>query len=154
MTTNTGTLVIAPIRPYDSADTYPTHEDIYGKGGWMSVSTIAERDAITAERKKVGMVVLVADSGSGQPQAYRLDASGEFVVFDVAAAEAAASAAAAAQSALEAGMDANEAMQDAAQTAADRIQTGLDRTQTGLDKAQTAISAAAAASSASAAARS
>ncbi len=59
MAQNTGTIVIAPIRPNDSADTYPSHESIYGKGGWREVQTVAERDAIPTERRSSGMAVFV-----------------------------------------------------------------------------------------------
>lgn len=38
----------------DSANTFPTHEDIYGKGGYMVVSS---RTGISAERVKKGMLV-------------------------------------------------------------------------------------------------
>lgn len=64
MTTNVGTLVVAPLAPYDSADTYPTHEDKYGKGGFTAVATVAERNAITSDRRKHGMRVYVQADGT------------------------------------------------------------------------------------------
>ena len=47
------------IAPTDATDTYPTHEDKWGKGGHRTVATLAERDAITAERRTVGMTCFV-----------------------------------------------------------------------------------------------
>lgn len=55
-----GTLVASRIVPSDSQDTYATHEALYGKGGHRSVSSIAERDAIPADRREVGMSVYVS----------------------------------------------------------------------------------------------
>lgn len=60
MTQNVGTLVTAPIRPFDSADLYPTHEAIYGKGGVRTVASTTARDAIPALRREEGMLVYVA----------------------------------------------------------------------------------------------
>lgn len=57
MTLNVGTLVIAPIVPNDSADTYPTHEAQYGLGGLRTVSDTAAMNAITAARREAGMKV-------------------------------------------------------------------------------------------------
>ena len=59
MTKITGTNVSAPIAPNDTADTYPTHHARYGKGGWRTVATIAERDAIPADRLEPGSVAYV-----------------------------------------------------------------------------------------------
>lgn len=57
-----GTVVTSPLVPGgDSSNTYPTHDAIYGKGGWRSVKTIAERDAITEKRKTTGMIVWVEE---------------------------------------------------------------------------------------------
>lgn len=61
MTINSGTLVAATIKPYDSQDTYATHESKYGMGGWHEVTTIIERDAIPQERRSIGMAVYVQD---------------------------------------------------------------------------------------------
>lgn len=58
-----GTRVIAPLVPSDSADVYPTHKATYGLGGHRSVATIAERDAIPAERREAGMLVYVSSTG-------------------------------------------------------------------------------------------
>jgi hypothetical protein len=47
------------IAPQAELDTYSTHFTKYGNGGWRSVSSIAERDAITPERREEGMVVYI-----------------------------------------------------------------------------------------------
>lgn len=139
MTQNVGTLVIAPIVPNDSEDTYPTHIDTYGKGGWVAVADMDERDAIPIDRRKVGMVVHVADSGNGQPQAYRLNSSNGFDVFDVAAAEASASAAAAADSA----SDAAGAAADAAQSEANAQTSEFNASQSSIAASNSQAGAAA-----------
>jgi hypothetical protein len=54
-----GTVVIDRIVPTDTADTFPTHEAQYGKGGFRSVKTIDERDEIPTPRREIGMQVLV-----------------------------------------------------------------------------------------------
>lgn len=62
MSENFGTLVAASILPFDSEDTYATHEDTYGKGGWRSVVDLTERDSIPQERRKIGMAVYVQEN--------------------------------------------------------------------------------------------
>lgn len=47
------------VAPTDDADTYPAHHETYGKGGYRSVDTVTDRDAIPAARRKAGMVVKV-----------------------------------------------------------------------------------------------
>ena len=47
------------IAPTDSTDTYPVTHDTYNKGGYRTVTSIAERDAITTERRSIGMMVYV-----------------------------------------------------------------------------------------------
>ena len=47
------------VAPTDTTDTFATHVDIYGEGGYMTVADQAERDAITAARRKQGMAVYV-----------------------------------------------------------------------------------------------
>lgn len=54
-----GTNVYSPIVPGTDSDTYPTHYAKYGKGGYVSVDTIEERNAIPIERKEGGMLCLV-----------------------------------------------------------------------------------------------
>lgn len=58
-----GTNVAAAIMPFTTEDTYPTHVDLYGKGGFRVVATTAERDAIPAARRTAGMVVKVTADG-------------------------------------------------------------------------------------------
>ena len=60
-----------------SADTYATHLSILGNGGHMEVATINDRNAITSERRNIGMKVYVqADNTT-----YELDPSLNWVVF-------------------------------------------------------------------------
>lgn len=54
-----GIPVGATIVPIDTLDTYSTHTEEYGKGGYRTVQTIQDRDAIPLDRLKVGMKVLV-----------------------------------------------------------------------------------------------
>lgn len=56
-----GTILASMIVPTDSLDAYATHSDKYGRGGYRSVADIAERDAITEPRRKLGMKVFVND---------------------------------------------------------------------------------------------
>lgn len=58
-----GTQVAASIVPFTDLDTYATHDAEYGKGGFRSVSTIEDRDAIPVERKTEGMIVRVTANG-------------------------------------------------------------------------------------------
>lgn len=60
------------IAPTDSTDVYPTHDELYGKGGFKVVDDITARDAITADRRKEGMLVKVLDAGGGSPAFYTL----------------------------------------------------------------------------------
>jgi len=39
-----------------AADTYPTHIDELGKGGYRSVANIQARDAISVERRSIGIL--------------------------------------------------------------------------------------------------
>lgn len=59
-----GTNINAQIVPNWPDDTYPTHSDEYGKGGYRAVNTIEERDSISYERRSIGMEVRVL-SGEG-----------------------------------------------------------------------------------------
>ena len=60
------------IAPTDSTDTYAVHDDAYGRGGWRTVADIAARNAITADRRKLGMAVRVLDDGYGVQKNYTL----------------------------------------------------------------------------------
>lgn len=51
--------VIGAVEPNDLSDKYPTHNEIYGKGGFRSVATLLERDNITPARRSEGMLVYV-----------------------------------------------------------------------------------------------
>lgn len=59
-----GQNVIAPVVPFDTADVHPSHEARYGKGGYRTVATIEERDAIPAPRLEAGMLVYVQADGT------------------------------------------------------------------------------------------
>ncbi|MBU6222362.1 MAG: hypothetical protein KGR24_06370, partial [Planctomycetes bacterium] len=54
-----GTNVAAPVVPFDTTDVHPSHEARYGKGGYRTAATTAERDAIPAARREAGMLVFV-----------------------------------------------------------------------------------------------
>jgi hypothetical protein len=59
----TGTNVTSPILPGDTGDRFPSHIDIYGKGGYRSVSGIAQLYNIPENRRSLGMLVYTQDSG-------------------------------------------------------------------------------------------
>lgn len=61
MTKIPGTNVAAPIVPFDTADTYPTHDSAFGIGGKVEVLTLNDRNTIPAERRRAGMVVTVTN---------------------------------------------------------------------------------------------
>ena len=65
-----GTIIAAGVVPSTNADTYATHYEEYGQGGYRSVSTLNDRDSISDARKKIGMLVYVIDGH----KMYRLDA--------------------------------------------------------------------------------
>ena len=56
-----GTNVASPIVPFTTEDTFPTHEAKYGKGGYRTVSDLAERNAIPEARLEEGMLVYVVN---------------------------------------------------------------------------------------------
>lgn len=65
-----GTPVSAPITPgRDDTNTWPTHLGKYGGGGFEVVDTIADRDAITDDRK-TDKAVLVRVDADGEPRLY------------------------------------------------------------------------------------
>lgn len=49
--------VIGSVEPNDLSDKYPTHNELYGKGGFRSVNDLTERDGITPARRSIGMLV-------------------------------------------------------------------------------------------------
>lgn len=60
-----GTNIAAPIVPFTDEDIYATHDAKYGKGGWRTVQTIAERNAIPEDRLDQGMFVYVINDPTG-----------------------------------------------------------------------------------------
>ena len=54
-----GTVINSRIVPTDTLDNYATHDAQFGRDGWRSVSSIAERDAIFSARRVEGMAVWV-----------------------------------------------------------------------------------------------
>jgi hypothetical protein len=50
------------IAPSDSTDVYPTQSEVYNLGGFRAVANAAGRTAITAERRKEGMMVYQLDT--------------------------------------------------------------------------------------------
>lgn len=69
-----GTNVASKIVPYTTSDNYATHDEEYGRGGYRTVNTVAEMNAIPADRRKEGMLVYVKND-----KYYRLNSSNEFV---------------------------------------------------------------------------
>jgi len=68
-----GTKVISQVVPPTTEDTFPTHDAIYGKGGWREVATIEERNNISRQRLREGMVVYVSETKTD----YKLKSLGE-----------------------------------------------------------------------------
>jgi hypothetical protein len=58
-----GTNIIAPIVPGSTDDTFPTHIDLYGKGGYRAVSGINDLYDIPEERTSQGMMVQTYGDG-------------------------------------------------------------------------------------------
>ena len=54
-----GTILASKISPGDTTATFPTHEDIYGKGGLMCLSTMDELTSLPLDRQKIGMLLYV-----------------------------------------------------------------------------------------------
>lgn len=57
---NSGTKVTANIYPIGK---FPTHHAIFGRGGYKTVTTLADRDAIPLDRLTVGSIVRVHNEG-------------------------------------------------------------------------------------------
>ena len=51
------------IAPTDSADIFATQDETYNRGGFRSVADLTARDAITSDRRLVGMLVRVISTG-------------------------------------------------------------------------------------------
>ena len=56
-----GVTVTGFISPTDDSDVYATHDSKYGIGGFREVSSIKERNDITVERRRIGMLVAVTN---------------------------------------------------------------------------------------------
>ena len=50
------------VAPSSDTDVYPSHDSVWGKGGWREVATLLDRDAITDERRTEGMAVYVQET--------------------------------------------------------------------------------------------
>ena len=57
-----GTNLAAPVVPFTTDDTFPTHYAKYGKGGYRTVATITERDGIFTALREEGMEVYVVET--------------------------------------------------------------------------------------------
>lgn len=57
-----GLNIPATIVPYTEDDVYATHDSKFGKGGWHSVGTVAEMNAIPEARRTIGMIVYVSET--------------------------------------------------------------------------------------------
>jgi hypothetical protein len=57
-----GVVVTGPISPTATSNIYPTHDSIYGKGGWREVGSTGEMYSISDERKSIGMAVSVTSN--------------------------------------------------------------------------------------------
>lgn len=55
--------VTGPVAPTSTSDTYPAHDEQYGLGGFRSVDTTTDRDAIPSGRRNSGMRVYVRNTG-------------------------------------------------------------------------------------------
>jgi len=55
--------VTGKFAPSDTTDTYPTHDEAYGLGGFRAVADEAARLAIPTARRKAGMLVRQIDTG-------------------------------------------------------------------------------------------
>jgi len=69
-----GTNVASKIVPYTDSDEYATHDEKYGVGGYRTVDSVSEMNAIPAARRKEGMLVYVKND-----RYYRLNFSNIFV---------------------------------------------------------------------------
>lgn len=78
-----GINIAAPVAPYTTDDVYPSHFALYGKGGWRTVATLAERNAIPFDRLELGMIVCVLDTGMRIKKRFELTGlTGTFTSFN------------------------------------------------------------------------
>lgn len=75
---NKGIKINSSIVPNSSLDTYPTHLEEYGQGGYRSVDTLEDLIAIPDQRKKEGMVVYV----KSEDKEYRLINNDNVLMFE------------------------------------------------------------------------
>lgn len=54
-----GTNIPSRVVPFTKDDKYATHDEEFGRGGYRSVATVAEMNAISGDRRKEGMLVNV-----------------------------------------------------------------------------------------------
>ena len=59
-----GTNIAAPVVPFSITDKFPSHEAIYGKGGWRTVVNLSERDSIPEPRRENLMIVAVENNST------------------------------------------------------------------------------------------
>lgn len=57
-----GTVVIAPLVPPDTSNTYPTHHADYGHGGHRSVATSSDLAGVSLDRRRSGMLATAVDT--------------------------------------------------------------------------------------------
>ena len=69
-----GTNVASKIVPYTDSDEYATHDEKYGVGGYRTVDSVSDMNAIPAARRKEGMLVYVKGD-----KIYKLNSSNTFV---------------------------------------------------------------------------
>lgn len=69
-----GANVASKIVPYTDSDEYATHDEKYGVGGYRTVDSVSEMNAIPAARRKEGMLVNVKGD-----KIYKLNSSNTFV---------------------------------------------------------------------------
>lgn len=78
-----GTIINDTIYPSSTEESFPTHDALYGKGGYRSVSTLEERNAIPSERLTLGCEVRVmndTDNG-GESTVYYVSSMSPSVVW-------------------------------------------------------------------------
>lgn len=59
-----GTNVASAVAPFSEQDNYATHDAKYGKGGYKSVQTLADRDKIPKNRLDDGCMVFVRENNT------------------------------------------------------------------------------------------
>ena len=72
-----GVNIPSTIVPFNTEDTYPTHLAEYGKGGYRSCQTIADRDKIPAARREQGMLVYVVS----EDVLYKLESNNQWSIY-------------------------------------------------------------------------